>query len=257
MRYVKALGLTLIASLSLLALTTSAAHAGELKGDWKLSGVSLDLTVSVNGALYNALESSMLVPALDFAISCHALTVSSGTILPLNGGRAFGHGTAVFSSCLPLAHENLTTLPFCKLFDLEEGVDEGQITAAGLVHVVRSGSLGTGYVLIEPSGAGGLNERTLADVYLNEFCPIEGKILITGTLVAELGKLTLLGGGTGHWSQVLEAEKPLLKEAPHAIKLLFGDQLKFGENDAFLDGDIEMYASGTHAGRPIGIEVGH
>jgi hypothetical protein len=254
MRYVKALGLALVASLSLLALTASGAQAGELKGDWKWNGTLLSLTVNVNGALYDAANSSMLVPALNFAIRCHELEVETGTILQLSGGRSFGHGEVKFLGCLPISHESLTSLPFCKIFEKEEGVDEGEITAAALFHVVRNQALGTAYVLIEPTGAGGLNERVFADVYLNEECPIEGLIEVKGTLVTELGKL-LLPSGT--WDPVLEAEKPLLKEAPHAVKLLFGDQLKFGENDAFLDGDIEVFAAGEHADKPIGIEAGH
>jgi hypothetical protein len=278
MRYVKAVGLALIASLSLLAFTAVSVQAqthnekllilehgtheeklhaetlDQLKGDWKWNGTLLSLTVNVNGALYDAANSSMLVPALNFAIGCHELEVETGTILKLEGGRSFGHVEVKFLGCLPLAHESLASLPFCKIFEKEEGVDEGEMTAAALFHVVRTAANGTAYVLIEPTGAGGLNERVFADVYLNEECPIEGLIEIgRGTLVAELGKL-LLPSGT--WDPVLEAEKPLLKEASHAIKLLFGDRLKFGEHDAFLDGDIEVFAAGVHAEKPIGIEAG-
>jgi hypothetical protein len=256
MRYVKAVGLALIASLSLLALTASGAQAKELKGDWKWNGTLLNLTVNVNGALYDASKSSILIPALNWAISCHELEVETGTILKLEGGRSFGHVEVKFLGCLPLAHESLTFLSSCKIFEKEEGVDEGEITAAALFHVVRTAANGTAYVLIEPTGAGGLNERVFADMYLTESCWIEGLIEIKGTLVAELGQLTLLEKPPHHWSQVLEAEKPLLKEAPHAIRLLFGDQLKFGENDGFLDGEVEVFAAGVHAGKPIGIEAG-
>lgn len=235
MRYLKALGLGLLAACSLMAFSAAGASAGELGGDFLINEELLTKSETVGGELEDWTVSSLLIPSINYAIRCHSLEMANGTILPLSSNRSFGHASILYLGCLVFTHKTLEALTKCTI---GEG---GDITAAVLFHVVREKANGTSYVLIEP--ANGLSQAYTI-IPFGPLCGAlaEEEIAVTGSLVGEV--LTK------------SAVKIRAQEAPEGIQLLFGDKLKFGTAQAFFDGVMKIFVTGGSIGSTVGIEAG-
>lgn len=250
MRYVKALGLSLLAALSVMALSATGASAGEVKGDVTLGANLLAAQQTVGAELALPAHSSLLVPNLNFAIRCNTASLANGVINPLVAGVTRGSGKVSFKECnafehkVPAEKDPLLGLPALTKCTIEgsPGAAKGEIVAEAVIQIVRNKANGTAYVLVGPK-ENEKKEKVFTRIIFGPLCGAlaEEEIEVTGSLVGE-------SLGT--------AIKNAVKEAPEAIQLLFGDKLMFGTNQAFLDGEVKLFYTGGDTGQTIGIEAG-
>ncbi len=205
----KALGLSFIAALSLMALTAAGAQAA---GEWKIETktmTELGLTEeAIKGKLETGVKNILLVKTLNVNISCAAVDTSANAKI-LKGGTLTG--SLIFLTCKVFADEaGEPELTACGT--KSTGAAAGEIqTVAVTGEIILSG--GENFVLVKP-----VSGTTFTTVELTgASCAAKGTYPITGTTVVKLG---------------VEAKELLLTP----IKEFTGDGLKFGENKAFLFG---------------------
>jgi len=242
----KVLGLSFLTALSLMALSAGGAQAANFFLILNAAETILsNLHATASGEI--DLLGVLLIPELNFEVSCHKFTVKEGLILT----DGVAHVQLLFETCLIDEIKNkvtglLTELPKCKVYetamDEELNLNAGNILAAALILVIKHefkvGEKTESKIelLAHPKEAGG----RFATLFFNELCPVPLESPISGllTLEAHLG---------GH--QV----KQLLREALPNLTL---GSLIFGSGagrPALLDGAAWVFLTGAHEGLKWGI----
>ena len=161
------------------------------------------------------------------------------TLLPGIPSVAQAEGHLLFSECTsPNAGANCNPH--------SAGEPAGSILAGGRAYIILHTD-GKNYVLLE-----GLKGGPFTTVEYGALCSLEGPFKVTGSIVAECGKLE----PAGTFVQVdckIHQVKQLLRQAPQA--LFPNDVLKFGINAALLDGIAAVELNGAHAGQAWSGEV--
>jgi len=217
-RSFNALGLSLVAALSLMTTATTAQASGkfEVLGSTTLSA---SLVAEVD-KLFQFLFSI-------FEIDCTTIKTEEGTLLTSGG---IGHVRYLLEGCaLNVTSPTLKTINTCSVYptakDGEQEINAGKLIVEGLLSVFlheEEGKPGKAYVLFEGPKGGYM------EVFFGELCPFQD-FLIAGSLVLEF---------TG-------AVKPLVQVAP---KSLFPETLKFGMNNATYEGSLWLSLIGAHTG---------
>jgi hypothetical protein len=214
-RGLKALGLSFLAALGLMAFMAAGAQA-----NWLVlsAGTQLESNENVTVKTHEDLEFKLLVAAQALEILC--LTVESDG-LKLKGLSALAEGAVNFRKC--------------KTWQVVKGVNTEQkgcvpnepILAGGKGKVVLHNSLN--WALLEPTAVGGAFTTI---VFNPATCALAEENEVTGSLLSECGHLT--GGAFVAEDCATLALTHLLRAA--ANQALLSDGLFFGANGAVLDG---------------------
>jgi hypothetical protein len=233
----KVLGLSLLAALSLMALSAGAAQAvthevkilGKTFAELGIDEESLTGKIDTVGAL--------LVTGQNLALTCAKFSVVEGKILlALPSKTVDAEGKILFEECKTKSADLTENLPCIVDDDVGTGLTTEHITADALILIVETG--GVRYLLAEPLT--GQTAFTKVD-FLDEdpahgkFCPLPDLVEITGSTAIEIETGT-------------NAEK-LIKEAPAAIQTALNDKLKFGESKATIDATGWVKLNGADAGK--------
>ncbi len=215
----RAIGLSLIAALSLMAFTAVSAQAA---GEWKIGGKTmseLKLTEeTVTGKVEPELPLKLLIKALNIYLTCPTIHVN-GVLLV--GPVASVHGTTTFLTCTVRSISPDEELKACGVKSTGQAAGviatakiNGEVILSGAENVVLfKPSSGTTFTTVEITGAS---------------CAVKGTYPITGTSVFKLGA---------------EAKELLILSIEFA-----GDGLKFGESKAILDGSALAELTGAKKG---------
>ena len=241
----KALGLSFLAVLGLMAFTATAAQASGLvlvlKAD-KIGSLPKPFTVGITGREHNALaaNSRLLILGLNFEIFCHTAVVSEGTLTD----KGSGHATITFQTCLAqglVAGTDTLTGAICEIPNIVAKTKYLVILHSGNVKLVPDNAVlvagaaehkkGTGlpYILFLP-----LDLLTFASVLNHTECALPELSNVKGCVVAKLEH------PHGHLVEHLISTKGMLA--------LFGCKLNYGANEAHLDVDAFVSLTGPHAG---------
>ena len=233
----KALGLSLLTALSLMAIT--AAGASATTGKLLILNAAKTTASELNAVLTGAMDllNVLHVPAINLEIHCTAFTVSNGTYLASDD---VGHLNALFSGCLVYQLSPLTHLAGCEIYptaaDRVAGTNKGHATVAALVLVLFHTGAGGEKIVIraKPSSA----EGSFVHLFYKN-CP-------TGSTALIRGGLTL----AAHDNPEAHLVKHLFEGATGSFIL---DQLQYGLNPMTILGSIWVELTGEHAGREWGL----
>lgn len=240
----RVLGLSLLAVFGLVAFMASAAQAKQ--GLFLINGSLVNLLATATGGLIGG-GGTLLVPGLDVEIRCNGVTVQAGSEIE-NAQK--GVANLRYEGCVYwVTSSGLTVKPGsgCTIHDL--GV-AGQILAKYKLHPIlvklANGTEHKLLILVEgnETTGGKLGENRIA-LITSEKCNIPNLIEVKGSSV-----LLLLAS---------DIAKQEVIEAPEALRLLTAggavDVLKYGVNDAFIDGEGFIELTGApHTGLTWGSE---
>lgn len=248
MRYrlnLKALGLTLLAALGIMAFSVVGAQANwlYLLGDGKADEFEADEVVQVS--VHPGSHALLLVPGKNLEILCKKMQGNDVLLLAL---KTVAHGAIIFNECMTYFNNfkgHLLRAATC------DPVNQ-PIAAGGLAHLVlhlyeysKGSFIWKNYVLFEPStGLSG----TFTTLEFSELCALTETAEVTGQLVAECGQL--VSGVFALLDCAQHKVTHLLRQAPAA--LFPEDGLTFGENAATLDGIAAITLAGKLAGSEWG-----
>ncbi len=228
----KAFGLSLLAVLSLMALTASGAQAS---GTVLVKGLSPPFTVEITGVQHNALEGRLLILNLNYEIFCHAASVSA-TLSSAGAGK----GTITLEKCLAQAVSGGALSG--QACGLENMVVKGEalviLHSGNTALTTEQHGTGTGdpYLLITPEGG---VSGTFVTVVNQTECALPEQVKVKGCGVARIVT-------TGDRVEHLLSTKGMLS--------LFGCKLMYGSNESHLDVDALVSLAGSHNGLEWGAE---
>jgi hypothetical protein len=221
----KALGLSVIAALSLMAFMAAGAQA-----NWLVEGVELKANETVSVAAHT--EGKLAVPAKNIEFRCTTIGAEG---LKLVASSEKAEGKVKFTGCTAFQISTGTAQANCK--------PKEPITAGGFALIILHTN-GQNYILFSPETG-----KPFTTVELPELCALAETSPVTGSLVAECGKLA-------------EVEKKLVfshldcntSEVTHLIQpasasLFEADKLKFGANPATLAGIAAVKLSGANVNK--------
>jgi len=238
----RALGLSLLAALGLMAFTAAGAQAEALKGvagKIKIAGADAAAGTLVEGSQEGS--GTLKIPALNTEIVCEKVKVLKGEII--SGSKGEGLGQLLYEECVTWgtkgANQELTTkLAECEILEHSASLAKGAILANALLLVVLhevSAGVSDTYILAEPDPS--VSTTTLANVLYTtpSGCSLPKLIEIKGSVVFKvtLGDLAL---GQAEELYVLGTASKELSSSG-----LFTDELKFGINPAFIDGSALLW----------------
>jgi hypothetical protein len=199
----KALGLSFVAALGLMAFTAAGAQAS---GTVTVQGLSPPFTTPIAGTIENALHanSRLLILKLNLEISCH-----KGKAAGHLSNAGHGHAEIIFEHCLAKGVGQS---------EAEACLMENNIVAKVLALVILHGEANKPFIRFSP-----LEGESFALV-LEHTCPIPEHALIKGSVVAEIVDPELKVGSK-------------LITTKGMLSLFTGDKLFYGANEAHLDAD--------------------
>lgn len=222
----KALGLSFLAALGLMAFMAVSAQAAA-QFDLVEGGVekAIGSTVGFSGNLRAGQEALLLAPTQKLVIHCTTVAVDDGLLFT----TGFAHAGLLYSGCI--TKQNGTTLAKCVPTIPQVNVEVKPILHNGIV-----------YLLAQPLDLGA---NFVSITYPDPNCVLLDNN-VTGSVVFECENGTL-----GNRSCSLLAVKQLIK--PAATALFKGDpyldELRYGANEAFLDGEAEVFLTGANSGK--------
>lgn len=230
MKHFKALSLCLMAALGLMAFLASGAQA-----EWLLEGKVITENTPFHGVIH-PLEKEpktkhlvLLVPAKEIEILCAKLVIDEGVLL--SGASLAALGLLLFSECETFQKKVLSK--GCKP---KEPID-AKVIGKLILHEKLN------YILIEPD----LTKNFTVIDFNEETCALPDTE-VNGSVVVEcMGEKLELKEVTGIDYCLEELVHHLITEASR--KLFPADVLKYGANEAFLDGIVDLLLSGKDEGK--------
>jgi hypothetical protein len=237
----RALGLSLIAALGLMAFSAAnALAAGEILVE---GSAALATGRTVGGEKDGTVENTLKVPALSIEIVCKDFSVN-GTVLSGPAGTALAE--VLYKECVVWSIKKETLelieeLKTCEILASGATKTKGDITALGIGGVLLHTGIET-YLLAEGETVGGVKQPfAIVEFTKGIGCPLSTPVKVTGSAVFKVVTGNVNVGGDG--PQV----KPLL-EASEAITALLGDKLLYGINPAFIKGAGKVFLTNTDVG---------
>ncbi len=233
-----ALGVCLLAAMSVMALAAGAAQA-ETGAKWLINGTQLSGSESITGsAALSFLLEVLEEGATTVVIHCSTLNIDEGKIEEPNGKNL---GKLLFTNCLTLL------LFEGELVDPEGICDPVEPVTANVKSLLILDPNETGtkkpYILFEPDNAEGI----FTSLDFIEPCPLPELVPITGSKVAECVKLE---GGVHVADTCLTEKVTQLIRPVQSLTLFPNDKLFFGLNEAHFKGVGALELSGANAGKP-------
>jgi hypothetical protein len=218
----RALGLSLLSALCLVAVFAASAQAGEAGTFFLKNKESKEVTfLEVKGKGSQEGTGTLLVPGRNLTISCTTGTLSNAVLKTTTEGT----GEITFSGCSALNHKTGAALP-CKVTE--------PIVASGKIKPFLHEKTKK-YVTAEPKEVGG--NFTVVELTGVE-CTLPVKNPVTGFVSAEV--------------TTNDAVVDLIT-ASEAFSKLVKDTLKFGGFEAFVNAKGTAELEGTHAGFKLGV----
>ena len=220
-RSLKALGLSLLAAMGLMAFLAAGAQAA-----WDLDSNLKEITssVTVGGNFVAGQEGLLLVKDLNLVIHCKKFKVETGSVLlPLPA--LIADANLQYEECISLVKG--VSAPECK--------PEILLVKASLEPILHNSEV---YILAKPQS--GLAFTT---VHTNEdTCALPPLPTVTGSVVFECyqGELKL---------DDCKKEKVTHLIKPAAAALFPSNTLKYGLNAAEIDGEVEVFLTGPDSGK--------
>jgi hypothetical protein len=220
----RALGLSLLAIAGLMAFMAAGAQA-----NWLVNGVELTANESVAAKAHT--EGKLAVPAKKIEFRCKEVA-GEGLKLVAKSGTA--EGKVKFTKCLafsPIGAEGK---------EQKNCNPKEPITAGGKALLILHNA--QNYVLFEPETG-----KPFTTVEVGELCALTQTSNVTGSLVAECGKL--VSEKFSHLDCNTSESSHLIQPAP--ATLFESDKLSFGASPATLEGIAAVELNGeANAGKP-------
>jgi hypothetical protein len=224
----KALGVSLTATLGLMAFFASGAQAenlssGGVAGKFKVLGSeALATEVPIVGAV---LASKLLIASKNAYIECIGGTIKAGSKIK-NSSEALA--VVLFEGCATFEDKTKAVIAACDI--LGEPTSTGKIEAIGVaLPKLHEGEL---YVLFEPEP-----ERSFATIKFGEECGIGVKVNISGSFV---GKVDNGNEASDHLISFTEAIQKLFQFNG------VGDKILYGSAEAFVEGVVHLSLGGEN-----------
>jgi hypothetical protein len=240
----RTLGLSLIAALGLVAFSAANALAAPEPGQVLVEGSTTLANERTVGAKQEG-EGTLLVPGLNIEIVCQKLAAGTNTKV-ISGSAGTALAEILYQECVVWSTEGspqklIEILKSCQI--LASGVTKtvGDITATGVGKVLlkEKGSTET-YLLAEGETVGGVVQPFATVEFTKGIgCPLATPVKITGTAAFKVG--------AGNLNTSPEVVEPLV-ESSGAIQKALGGVLKYGINEAFIDGSALLKLTGSHEG---------
>jgi len=232
----RALGLSLLAALGLMAFTAAGAQAEALKGvagKIKVLGVDAVGPITVLGEQEKL--GTLLVPGLKFEIVCEKVDVLEGKII--SGAKGEGLAELLYLECVTWNLGLTVKLP-CELLEDASPFAAGSILAkVKLLVVLHEVSAGVSDTYILATADNEKEEGALASILYStpSECPLPKLTEVKGSVVF---KVTL-----GDLSLKQPEELYVLATASQELSSsgLFTDKLFYGVNEAFIDGSALLW----------------
>ena len=222
-RGLKALGLSLMTAMGLMAFTAVSAQAVT----WDINGAEIKANETATGKLKSGQTALLLVPKLNVIIHCTGFTVNEGTIRTDNTA----HVKLKYTGCETLI--NNVAAPLCHPEILE--------VSAKILPILHPDK-GKVYLLVEPLTAG----QPFTTIHLLEdICALPPLVTVTGSVVFECEN----AAGTAQQDCKTEGTPQLIRPAPPT--LFETDKLQYGLNTAEIHGKAEISLSGANVGKPF------
>jgi hypothetical protein len=235
----RALGLSLIAALGLMAFSAANALAA---GEILVEG-SAALATGRTATGKQEGEGTLKVPALNIEIVCKKLTAGAGTKI-ISGPLGTLLAEVLYEECVvwSIKKESLElieVLTTCQILASGATKTKGDITAVGTGSVVLH-NINEVYLLAEGETVGGVKQPFATVEFTKGIgCPLATPVKIIGSAVFK--------HITGNLNTGAAVVEPLI-ESSEAIQKLLGDKLLYGVNEAFIKGSALLALTGTHAG---------
>jgi hypothetical protein len=229
----KALGLSLIAALGLMAFSAGAAQAGEIQVE---GSAALATGRTVNATQEG--EGTLLVPSLNIEIVCKKLTAANTTVT--SGPLGTASAEVLYEECVVWSIQKETeklieVLTSCQILASGATKTKGHITAKGVGKIILHNANTETFLLAE--GA------PFATVEFTKGigCALTNPVKVSGAVVFKVVTGNLIPSAAN------KVVKPLI-EASKTLQKLIGDKLLYGVNEAFIDGSALLELTGSHAG---------
>jgi hypothetical protein len=218
----RALSLSLVGALSLLAFSAVSAQAGKFKLTDPATGQTAELLALITGEQIG--EGLLLVPGRNLTIKCTGGNLEPGAEI-INGNE--GLAKIEFTGCTTHEHKSPFGAIACK-------VDNPLATVKALP-ILHGGER---YVLFEPDAPATLFTTV---ILLDASCPLPEENPVHGTVLALLDNN--------------DTAKPelLFKHVPTSLEKSLGDVLKFGGFESTIEGTAYILAINAHKDFKIGI----
>ena len=220
-RGLKALGLSLMAAMGLMAFTAVSAQAF----NWDINGAEIKTLETATGKLKSGQTALLLVPAQSLVIHCTGFTVNEGALELDNTA----HVKLTYTGCTTKVKgsENVGCKP------------EILPVSAKILPFLHSSKV---YLLVEPLTAG----QPFTTIHYNEdTCALPPLVSVSGSVVFECEN-----AANGGQKDCKEAASPqLVRPAPPALFEI--DKLQYGLNPAEIHGRAEIALTGVNANKPF------
>jgi hypothetical protein len=190
-------------------------------------GVTESLVVDSAPAFSLDESGTLLIPNKNLKISCQKTTSDPKAPVKFLGETNVARGHLIFTECESFDMKTSTLQKNCTPKSV--GAAAGEILAGGFAELILHPASNT-IVLVRP-----LIGKAFTTIELPELCALSETSNVTGEIIVECGELkpekTYVAGGCS----TLRAAQ-LLREVSEALRTELGYKLKFGANEAFLDG---------------------
>ncbi len=219
-RGLKALGLSLMAAMGLMAFTAAGAQAIT----WDINGAEIGANNSnVTGNIVAGTTGLLLVPAQNLVIHCSKFTVEEGTLMSVANNA---HAKLKYSECSTTVKG--VKSPGC--------TPEILAVTAKILPILHNSKV---YLLVEPLTAG----QPFTTIHYNEeTCALPPLPTVTGSVVFQCytGALVAADCKTARIKQTI---------MPAPAALFPTDVLKYGLNESTIHGEGEVFLKGADAGK--------
>ena len=221
-RGLKALGLSLLAAMGLMAFLAAGAQA-----TWDINGTEIAANEPINGNFVTGQEGLLLVPAQNLVIHCKTFKIETGSQLL---------ALPALDADLNIQYEECKTLV---KGSENVGCKPEILLVKALVLIFLHEANKEIFLLAEPSEAG----KPFTTIHYNEeTCALPPLPQVTGSVVFECYK------------EALKLDDCKTAKIKHLIKpanpaLFPSDMLKYGLNAAEIHGEAEVFLNGTFIGK--------
>jgi hypothetical protein len=245
----RVLGLSLLAVVGLMAFASAGAQAIETKGKVLVLTKEAVVGQGITGELEGT-NNRLLVPALGIEIRCPTIDVLEGKIIKV-GVETEGLAVILYLGCEVFSTSTGEKIANCHVLD--NSGTEKDITAKAIIKIDLLGTPVSTLLIASPDG-----QAFFAKI---KFTPGLGCTLATPIEIkGEVGFRVAVGslqkeGKALEGTELKEAEKvKVLIESSEAIQKSHpGVIIKYGANEAFVDGSALLALSGTNVGCTWGI----
>ena len=235
------LGLVAVTALGVMAFAASAQAVTPL---FNVNGLT-NLEATISGAQVGT--GTLLVPSSNLSLQCAEIEVKEGVLL--TGGQV-GHAKILYKGSKVFEHKSpFAELP-CQVSDVAGGKPELlHVTTSFLILPVEIAGIGVSFGLLYEKASATVNFLS------GTGCPLPLKNVVKGDVCS---KIVAANDAT---RVVTRFSRPIQDECPPRVLEALGDpagpkvkdKLLFGANEAFIESLVELFGTGAHAEKTLGV----